>query len=179
MGNPYALTALFLGVVGQAAGALGEVVSLAIRDIARIPKQEADDETRAEESSGDPQMAATILVMDDDQCMRELLRLHLSNAGYKVLVAEDAIDAGHLLLRRRPDLILADIEMPFMDGLEFLRAVKADHTTRSVPVIFVTVRTEAEAQAKKLGAAAFLTKPLLLPELLSTVARHIEGCVAV
>ncbi|HWJ00295.1 MAG TPA: response regulator [Burkholderiales bacterium] len=133
----------------------------------------------AEESSGDPQMAATILVMDDDQCMRELLRLHLSNAGYKVLVAEDAIDAGHLLLRRRPDLILADIEMPFMDGLEFLRAVKADHTTRSVPVIFVTVRTEAEAQAKKLGAAAFLTKPLLLPELLSTVARHIEGCVAV
>jgi len=132
----------------------------------------------AEESPGEPQLPATILVMDDDECMRELFRLHLSNAGYKVLVAEDAIDAGHLLLQQHPDLILADIEMPFMDGLEFLRAVKADRTTRSVPVIFVTVRAEAEAQAKKLGAAAFLTKPLLLPELLSTVAQQIEGRVA-
>ena len=132
----------------------------------------------AEESPGEPQMPATILVMDDDECMRGLLRLHLSNAGYTVLVAEDAIDAGHLLLQQLPDLILADVEMPFMDGLEFLRAVKADRATRSVPVIFVTVKVEAEAQAKKLGAAAFLTKPLLLPELLSTVAQQIKGRVA-
>ena len=133
----------------------------------------------AKESPGEPQMPATILVMDDDECMRGLLRLHLSNAGYTVLVAEDAIDAGHLLLQQLPDLILADVEMPFMDGLEFLRAVKADRATRSVPVIFVTVKVEAEAQAKKLGAAAFLTKPLLLPELLSTVAQQIKGRVAI
>ena len=132
----------------------------------------------AAESPGEPQAPATILVMDDDPSMRELLRLHLSNAGYSVLVAEDAIRAGHLLLRRRPDLVLGEIKMPFMDGLEFLRAVKADRTTRSVPVIFLTARADAEAQAKKLGAAAFLTKPLLLPELLSTVARQIERRVA-
>jgi two-component system chemotaxis response regulator CheY len=130
-------------------------------------------------SPGESQTPTTILVMDDDQSMRELLRLHLSNAGYKVLVAEDAIDGGHLFLRRHPDLVLVDIEMSFMDGLEFLRAVKADRTTRSVPVIFVTARADAEGQAKKLGAAAFLTKPLLLPELLSAVARQIEGRVAV
>ena len=85
----------------------------------------------AKESPGEPQMPATILVMDDDECMRGLLRLHLSNAGYTVLVAEDAIDAGHLLLQQLPDLILADVEMPFMDGLEFLRAVKADRATRT------------------------------------------------
>jgi two-component system chemotaxis response regulator CheY len=116
-----------------------------------------------------------VLVMDDDECMRGLLRLHLSNAGYEVLVAEDAVEAGHLLLQQRPDLILADIEMPFMDGLEFLQAVKADRTTRSVPVIFVTCSEDAEVQAKKLGAAAFLIKPLLVAELLSTVAQQIEG----
>lgn len=133
----------------------------------------------AGESPVEPQVPATILVMDDDECMRGLFRMHLSNAGYKVLVAEDVVDAGYLLLKQLPDLILADIEMPFMDGLEFVRAVKADRTTRSVPVIFVTVRVEAEAQAKKLGAAAFLTKPLLLPELLSAVAQQIEGHVAV
>jgi len=130
------------------------------------------------ESPGEPQVPATILVMDDDECMRELLRLHLSNAGYEVLVAEDAVVAGHLLLQRRPDLILADVEMPFMDGLEFMQAVKADHATRSVPVIFVTGRVDADAQAKKLGAAAFLTKPLLAPELLAAVAQQIEGRVA-
>ena len=117
---------------------------------------------------------ATILVMDDDECMRGLLRLHLSNAGYEVLVAEDVVEAGHMLLEQHPDLILADIEMPFMDGLEFVQAVKADRATCSVPVIFVTGRVEAEAQAKKLGAAAFLAKPLLVPELLSTVARQVE-----
>jgi CheY-like chemotaxis protein len=117
---------------------------------------------------------ATILVMDDDECMRGLLRLHLSNAGYEVLVAADVVEAGHLLLEQHPDLILADVEMPFMDGLEFVQAVKADRATSSVPVIFVTGRVEAEAQAKKLGAAAFLTKPLLVPELLANVARQVE-----
>ena len=67
---------------------------------------------------------ATILVMDDDAYMRELMGLHLSNAGYDVLVAEDAIVAGHLVVEKSPDLILADIEMPFMDGLEFVQALQ-------------------------------------------------------
>jgi CheY-like chemotaxis protein len=117
----------------------------------------------------------TILVMDDDECMRELLRLHLSNAGYNVIVAEDAVEAGHLLLRQRPDLILADVEMPFMDGLEFLQAVQSDLTTRSVPLIFITSQVEAEDRAKKLGAVAFLTKPLHAADLLAVVARHVEA----
>jgi CheY-like chemotaxis protein len=57
------------------------VISPVIRDIAHIAKKEADTKT--------------ILVMDDDECMRGLLRLHLSNPGYEVLVAEDVVDAGH------------------------------------------------------------------------------------
>jgi two-component system, chemotaxis family, chemotaxis protein CheY len=132
---------------------------------------------KREEFAVEPQIPARVLVMDDDECMRGLLRLHLANAGYEVLVAEDVIDAGHLLLEQRPDLILADIEMPFMDGLEFVEAVKADRATRSVPVIFLTGKVEAETQAKKLGAAAFLTKPLLVPELLAAVARQIKARV--
>jgi CheY-like chemotaxis protein len=131
----------------------------------------------AEESSRKPQRPATVLVMDDDECMRELLRLHLSNAGYEVQVAGDVIDAGRLMLEQLPDLFLADIEVPYMDGLEFVQAVKADRATQSLPVVFVTSRVDAEAQAKKLGA--FLTKPLLVADLLSTVAQQItkqEGC---
>src|SRR3954462_4367654 len=124
------------------------------------------------------QTQPTILVIDDDVCMRDLLRLHLSNAGYDVSVAEDAVDAGHSLLKQRPDLILADIEMPYMDGLEFLQAVKADDTMSSVPVILVTGSDDAESKAQQLGAAAFLTKPLFVAELLATVARQFEGRIA-
>ena len=120
-------------------------------------------------------MAATILVMDDDECMRELLRLHLANAGYDVLLAEDAIEAGKLILKRRPDLLLADVEMPFMDGLEFVEAVRSDPSTSSLPIIFLTGRTDAEPRATQLGAAAFLMKPLRADQLLATVARQVNG----
>ena len=115
--------------------------------------------------------------MDDDECMRELLRLHLANAGYEVELAEDAIAAGRVLLRQQTDLVLADIEMPFMTGLEFVEAMKSDAATASIPVIFVTSRADAEARANQLGAAAFLTKPLRADHLLATVAKHVEGRV--
>ena len=69
---------------------------------------------------------STILVIDDDEYMRDLLRLDLSNAGYQVPLAEVAGAAGHSLLRQRPDPPLLDVEMPiFMNGLEFVTALKA------------------------------------------------------
>lgn len=120
-------------------------------------------------------MGATILVMDDDAYMRELLGLHLSNAGYDVLVAEDAIVAGHLVLQRRPDLILADIEMPYMDGLEFVQALRADRSVSSIPVIFISSRDDLEDLAKALNAVAFLKKPVLADELLTLVAHQVQA----
>ena len=119
-------------------------------------------------------MAATVLVMDDDALMRDLLRMHLANAGYDVLVAEDAVIAGHLVVKRRPDLIIADIEMPFMDGLEFVTALKADASFCDIPVIIVSSRRECEDRSKELGAAAFLAKPVLAERLLAAVAKHVE-----
>jgi two-component system chemotaxis response regulator CheY len=120
-------------------------------------------------------MGAKILVMDDDECMRELLRLHLANAGYEVLLAEDAIEAGKLILKWHPDLLLADVEMPYMNGLELVEAMKSDPTTSSLPVIFLTCKTEAEQRARQLGAAAFLMKPLRADQLLATVAQQVNG----
>jgi CheY-like chemotaxis protein len=118
---------------------------------------------------------ATILVMDDDAYMRELMGLHLSNAGYDVLVAEDAIVAGHLVLQKSPDLILADIEMPFMNGLEFVQALKSDHSISHTPVIFVSSRDDLEDLAKSFGAVAFLKKPVLADQLLAAVAQEINA----
>ena len=122
---------------------------------------------------------ATILVMDDDAYMRELMGLHLSNAGYEVLVAEDAIVAGHLVLQKAPDLILADIEMPYMNGLEFVQALRADHSVSRTPVIFVSSRDDLEEQAKALGVVGFLKKPVLADQLLAAVAQQVKAGVSV
>lgn len=114
-----------------------------------------------------------ILVVEDEESMRELLRLHLSSAGYTVEVCEDAIAAGYAVLRTPPDLIVCDIAMPHMDGLQFVEALRADPTVPRMPVIFVTSVTDGEARARELGPGEYLTKPVRLEALLSAVMRHL------
>lgn len=123
-------------------------------------------------------MNATILVVDDDECLRELMYLHLSNAGYRVLLAEDAIIAGHFLLEQRIDLLVADIAMPFMDGLDLVRAIRSDPSVSSLPVVFVTSHPEHESVADQLGAA-YLRKPVHADELIASVAKCLRSRVAV
>jgi CheY-like chemotaxis protein len=122
-----------------------------------------------------PASAPRVLIIDDSGYMRDLLRLHLKAAGYEVELAEDAVVAGHSILRAVPDLIICDVDMPHMDGFEFLAALKADPSIPDVPVIFLTSITDGRERARELGARAYLVKPLLLTELLATVARHIPG----
>ena len=120
-------------------------------------------------------MPAKILVMDDDESMRELLRAHLAKAGYEVRVAEDAVVAGRAILEDRPDLILADVQMPYMDGLEFVGAVKSDPSVAAIPVILVTARTDAEQIARKVGAVAYFVKPVVADRLLAAIAMHVTS----
>ncbi len=120
-------------------------------------------------------MPAKILVVDDDQSLRELLRLHLSNAGYEVRLADDGISAGYMVLRDRPDLIITDVNMPHMDGFEFIAALRSDTTVPQVPVIFLTSLTEGDEMGKELGAVGYLTKPVRADKLLDLVAKSVEG----
>ena len=120
-------------------------------------------------------MAATILVVDDDESMRDLLRLHLGAAGYEVQVAEDAIVAGYMVLRGAPDLIISDVNMPHMDGFEFIEALKADKNLPNIPVIFLTSVEEGDHRGKSLGAVGYITKPVRADRLLSLVAKHVPG----
>ena len=119
-------------------------------------------------------MAATILVVDGNKDMREFLRLHLRGAGYGVLVAEDPVIAGHLLLERRIDLLLADAELPYMSGIEFVRAVKSDPFTSTIPVVMLRTR-DTEPEATPLDDAAVLTKPLNLDHLLAALAKQLRA----
>jgi CheY-like chemotaxis protein len=120
-------------------------------------------------------MAASILVVDDDDSIRELLRMHLNAAGYEVHVAADAIAAGYLVLRSPPDLIITDINMPHMDGFEFIAALKSDATLPRIPVIFLTSYDDGDDRGKALGAVGYLTKPVRADKLLQIVAKHVPG----
>src|SRR4051812_27346127 len=119
-----------------------------------------------------------VLVVDDEQSMRELLKLHLTNHGFNVSLAEDAIVAGHRVLRDPPDLILLDVQMPYMSGYEFAAALKADEQTRSIPVVFLTTDDAVAEQARKLGADAYLSKPVTVDRLLEVVALFTPSAAA-
>jgi CheY-like chemotaxis protein len=114
--------------------------------------------------------SARVLVVDDDAMMRELLQLHLTNAGYRVSAAEDPVAAAHIIVKRKPDLVIVDVEMPYMNGYEFVAALKADPETKDIPIVFLTSRDDVADQARILGAAAYLTKPVVATRLLEVVA---------
>jgi CheY-like chemotaxis protein len=114
--------------------------------------------------------SAKVAVIDDDRFIRYLLDLHLRNAGYEVFAAEDAVAGGRIVLECTPDVILCDVDMPFMDGYEFVSALRADPATRHIPVIFLTVNKSIGERGKELGAG-HLVKPVMADELLRTVAK--------
>ena len=70
--------------------------------------------------------------------MLRFLKQHLQNAGFSVLLAEDWIVGGHLVLNAAPDLILVDVQMPYLSGYELVEALKADSATWDIPVVFLT-----------------------------------------
>lgn len=119
---------------------------------------------------GDEHVAANILVVDDDESIRELLRLHLKRAGYRVSTAEDAVAAGHMVVEQPPDLIIADFKMPYMNGVDFVAALRADATIPDIPVIFLTAMENANELIGRTFGYPMLTKPLRADELLAAVA---------
>ena len=120
-------------------------------------------------------MAAYILVVDDDPDIRSLLRLHLASAGYEVGLAEDAIQAGYMVLARAPELIVTDVRMPYMDGFEFVAALRADNALPYIPVIFLTSVDDGDHRGRELGAVGYLLKPIRADRLLALVAQNVPG----
>lgn len=104
-------------------------------------------------------MAKTILIVDDEERMRSLLRTYLSAEGYRVVTAADGCEAITLARKEKPDLVILDIMMPNMDGYEFIKLYRAED--RAGAVIMLTARVE-EADAVlglELGADDYVTKP--------------------
>ncbi len=116
-----------------------------------------------------------ILIIDDDVGFRDLLRIHLSAAGYQVQIAEDGVAGGRALLAQTPDLVVSDLNMPYLDGFELLSLLHSDAETASIPVILLSGRSDGDTMAKavELGAADYLTKPVTRDQLLESI----EACL--
>jgi DNA-binding response OmpR family regulator len=117
----------------------------------------------------------TILIVDDEKAIRELLKLHLANEGYDVLVAEDAVMGGRMFLEHAPELLIVDIDMPYLSGTEFVAALNADRTLPQPPVIFITGHEEHFHDALALGKAC-LRKPFYVDALLTRVRELLTDC---
>jgi twitching motility two-component system response regulator PilH len=116
-----------------------------------------------------------ILLLEDTEEIRALLTWQLTKAGYEVLAAEDAVEAGKLLLEGLPDLIIADIQLPYMTGDEFVAALRTDSSARNIPVIFLSVDEHLEEHAKRLGAVAYFDKSVTTERLLEVVDLYVRG----
>lgn len=119
-------------------------------------------------------MPATILVVDDETKMRRVLQMYFEDDGYVVIQAENGADALEKLSASRPDLIICDMRMPRMNGIELLRRVKT--ISPDLPVIIMTAYGEIKSavESMKLGAEGYVTKPLDMEELKIAAARALE-----
>jgi CheY-like chemotaxis protein len=121
-------------------------------------------------------MPASILIAEDYDDNRELLRIVLSAAGYQVLEAKNGLECVHMAKEQPPDLIMIDLSMPVLDGWAVFRELKADAVTVKIPCVAVTAHAETDRErALKTGFSAYVSKPFRTEELLATVARLISG----
>jgi len=113
----------------------------------------------------------TILVVEDEAAIREMLDFTLERAGFRVIQAGDAREAGERLNEQIPDLVLLDWMLPGISGVEFAKRLRRDEPTRNLPVIMLTARGEEESKLRgyEVGIDDYVTKPFSTQELVARI----------
>ena len=116
---------------------------------------------------------ARVLVVEDDAGTQTLLRKQLTAKGFAVSIAGNGLDGLMQLETALPDVIICDVNMPELDGIGFVRAIKAKSETKSIPVIFLTASNDARHMVDgiNVGARFYLTKPFEVNELVWKINR--------
>ena len=118
----------------------------------------------------------SILIVDDEPVNRRVMANYLALAGYRVQEAENGAEALQQLNQERPDLILLDVMMPGMSGLEVCRRIRYDYNAQQLPVVFLTARSQVEDLVSGMleGGNDYLTKPITREELQARVRTHLD-----
>ena len=170
------------GIIGATILGDGSVVPvLDLPELLRAPSSGAAPRPRA--GAAPPSASAprpkrrSALVVDDSLSARRALALAVEEAGLEVRTARDGLEAVAMIEAHRPDLLLVDLEMPRMNGLELTSHVRARETTRTLPVIMVTSRSTAKhrREARAVGVDFYLTKPFADEELFQTITAALRG----
>ncbi len=121
---------------------------------------------------------ATVLVVENDDTTRQLLKEYLANTNLNIIEAQNGIEALNKLKVIRPDVILVDIKMPVMDGHQLIRAIRDDERLKHLPIVVVSANALAseKQQTMKLGVDRYLCKPISREELLVVLAEYLPFC---
>ena len=122
-------------------------------------------------------MPKKILAVDDERHIVRLVEVNLQRAGYEVVTAYDGREALEKVKAEKPDLVVLDVMMPYMDGFEVLKNLKADPTTAEIPVIMLTAKAQDADVFRgwQSGVDCYLTKPFNPMELLTFVKRIFDS----
>ena len=119
-------------------------------------------------------MTVTILTVDDSRTMRDMLRMALVDAGFRVVQAEDGLHGLDVLRQETPQVIITDINMPRMDGFGFIEAVRQRRSSyRAVPILVLTTESDDEKKmrARRAGATGWIVKPFDPAKLVAAIRR--------
>ena len=121
-------------------------------------------------------MGDKVLVVDDEWKIRDVLSQFLTEKGYEVILASNGEEAIELAEKENPDVILLDVRMPGIDGIETCRRLKEEEKTRSVPVIMITAFQDREIEAYLEGADDFVVKPFNMVEISYRIESMLRIC---
>ena len=162
------------GVAGAAILGDGSLVPLLdLPELLRSPTQTISlpQVQSGDEIAAGAQGVPNIMIVDDSLSVRKSLSLLVEEAGFETLLAKDGVEAIEVLNQTRPNVMLVDMEMPRMNGLELTAHVRANPATQAMPIFMITSRTTEKhrEQAKTAGVSAYLTKPYQETELLDLI----------
>ncbi|NJM53831.1 MAG: response regulator, partial [Blastocatellia bacterium] len=157
---------------------LGDGSVVPILDLVNLLKKKAPKIKKTKDETAKAKADINILIVDDSPSVRQVNSTLIKNAGWKPVSARDGVEALEIMqaFRELPDVILTDVEMPKMDGYEFLAALKRNENLRSIPVIMITSRSgdKHRRKAYDLGVSEYITKPYEESVLIKKVKKLLE-----
>jgi len=118
-----------------------------------------------------------ILIAEDERNIAESLRFLLTREGHEVSLALDGAEALSMVRRARPDALVLDLMLPKVSGFDILKELRADESTRTLPILMLTAKGQANDRqtAEDLGVDAFVTKPFANDDVIAAIARLLNG----